>query len=379
MEKEKNTINQRLINALLLNSSFIDNLGLLNGKMGIAIFFFHLARETKNSIYEDYAGELIDEIYEEINLNTPLDFENGLAGIGWGIEYLVQNGFIDADTDEVLEEFDKRLMPFIYSFPSAIGLCNGLVGLGAYLLKRIQNPNSNDDKIQTLINKQLLIHLISEVDRRTQDLSSIIREPVSISNRENLSQESEACVFDLTWDYPALIGFLVEVFQLNLYNTKVNSILQRLIAPLSQTVNLPKLQSHRLLLACALVKLRQSVIRLDGQPNTENISNNFLNVETDNTTQHLLSEISREIIAQELLPNCAFLKNGTTGVAWIYHHLFCLTANSEFKTEADYWLGKSIYNSHLEVVNIHEEISMILGILTGYAGLTLIDNYHEKN
>jgi len=54
---------QKIINVLLLNSSFIDNLGLMHGKTGIAIFFFNLARTTKNQIYEDYAGELIDEIY----------------------------------------------------------------------------------------------------------------------------------------------------------------------------------------------------------------------------------------------------------------------------------------------------------------------------
>ena len=86
---------QRITNTLLLNASFIGNLGLMHGKMGIAIYFFHLAQETKNQIYEDYAGELIDEIYDEISTTTPLDFENGLAGIGWGIEYLVQNGFIE--------------------------------------------------------------------------------------------------------------------------------------------------------------------------------------------------------------------------------------------------------------------------------------------
>ena len=54
----------------------------MNGKMGIAIYFFHLSRETNNQIYEDYAGELVDEIYEEITSYTPVGFENGLAGIG---------------------------------------------------------------------------------------------------------------------------------------------------------------------------------------------------------------------------------------------------------------------------------------------------------
>ena len=49
---------RRIANVLLLNASFIDNPGLLNGKMGIAIFFYHYSRYTKNKIYEDYAGEL---------------------------------------------------------------------------------------------------------------------------------------------------------------------------------------------------------------------------------------------------------------------------------------------------------------------------------
>jgi len=38
-------------NVLLLNASFIDNLGLMHGEMGIAIYFFHLALETQNKIY----------------------------------------------------------------------------------------------------------------------------------------------------------------------------------------------------------------------------------------------------------------------------------------------------------------------------------------
>ena len=94
---------QHIINTLLLNASFI-----MHGKMGITIFFFQLARQTKNQIYEDYAGELIDEIYEEITANTPVDFENGLAGIGWGIENLIENEFIEANTDKVLEELDNH-------------------------------------------------------------------------------------------------------------------------------------------------------------------------------------------------------------------------------------------------------------------------------
>lgn len=86
---------QRITNALLLNASFIDNLELMHSKMGIAIYFFHLARETKNQIYEDYACELIVEIHDEIYIHTPCSFENGLAVIELGINFLVQKEFID--------------------------------------------------------------------------------------------------------------------------------------------------------------------------------------------------------------------------------------------------------------------------------------------
>jgi hypothetical protein len=81
---------QRIANVLLINSSFIDNPGLLNGKTGISIFFYEYGRYLNNKVYTDYAGELIDEIYEEIAINTPLNFAGGLTGIGWGIEYLIR-------------------------------------------------------------------------------------------------------------------------------------------------------------------------------------------------------------------------------------------------------------------------------------------------
>lgn len=151
---------QRIANVLLLNTSFIDNPGLLKGKMGIAIFFYHYARYTGNKIFEDYAGELIDEIYEEINKNTPLDFEDGLTAIGWGIEYLVQNGFVGADTDEILEEIDKAVYQKIL-----LGLdYNELQGCLLYQLTRFGAKNSGNDQ-KELLKKHTLLCLLDECEK----------------------------------------------------------------------------------------------------------------------------------------------------------------------------------------------------------------------
>ena len=156
---------QRIANVLLLNASFIDNPGLLNGKMGIAIFFYNYSRYSKNKIYEDYAGELVDEIYEEINTSTPVNFENGLTGIGWGIEYLVKNGFVQADTDEALEEVDNIVYRNSLYRPFLLESGKDLFGYGLYFLARLTGKGYDDNNIKTLFKKQHLIYLTDDCER----------------------------------------------------------------------------------------------------------------------------------------------------------------------------------------------------------------------
>ncbi len=240
--KTKITPNIEYINnTLILNTSFIDNIGLMHGKMGICIYFYHLAHKTRNKTYENYAGELIDEIYEEINTNTPLDFENGLAGIGWGIEYLVQNKFIDADTDDILAELDEMLYKkSLNSQVNDISLLTGMIGLGTYFLMRFKNSNSSDNKTPKRNLKHYLILLIDSTERMLTDNSNILKEPKA---------------FDITWDYPVLLLFLANLHSLNIYNHKVEIIINKLIVQSQEINDFPKLFSNHLFLAYALSKV----------------------------------------------------------------------------------------------------------------------------
>jgi lantibiotic modifying enzyme len=92
------------------NSNKISDVGLLNGKMGIVIFFAHYAQYTGLQRYDEFAENLLDEIYDALGRNSPIDFQSELCGIGWGIEYLVQNGLMAGNTDEILEDIDKKIM-----------------------------------------------------------------------------------------------------------------------------------------------------------------------------------------------------------------------------------------------------------------------------
>lgn len=57
---ENNTIQikkdlQQITDMLLLNGTLTECPGLVHGKMGIAIFFFHYAQYTNNMLFADYA------------------------------------------------------------------------------------------------------------------------------------------------------------------------------------------------------------------------------------------------------------------------------------------------------------------------------------
>ena len=57
----------RLSRYLMLHTSHLNNIGLLEGKMGISLFFFHYSAYSKKKIYKQFAEELINEIYSEIH------------------------------------------------------------------------------------------------------------------------------------------------------------------------------------------------------------------------------------------------------------------------------------------------------------------------
>lgn len=128
---------QQALAYLTINGSFTGDLGLFHGRMGIILFFAHYARATQSKHYEDFAGYLLDELYEEIHEDLPVNLENGLCGIGWGIEYLVQQGFMEGDTDEILADIDRKVMELDPARMTNLGFRRGLAGIAFYVIARL--------------------------------------------------------------------------------------------------------------------------------------------------------------------------------------------------------------------------------------------------
>lgn len=136
MENLKNEFEQAL-HYLLLNCGFLPDLGLFQGKMGCVLFLMQYARLSKSVWCEDFASELLNEIYEDIHVDVSFNLESGLCGIGWSIEYLIRNGFMEGDADEILEDIDQLVMEHDVDFMSDLSFRHGIAGIVFYVTSRL--------------------------------------------------------------------------------------------------------------------------------------------------------------------------------------------------------------------------------------------------
>lgn len=152
-------------NRLVERGKCLQTIGLWNGKMGVAIYLLHFTRITKNRIYENEAYELIDAVYKQIPFEKSVCFDNGLLGIGCGLQYLINNRFVEADSDEVLLELDDIAKNIIdIRSLDIINLEKGICGVGYYLYQRLKNRVNENDNMTVLKLKEYLIYLIDWIE-----------------------------------------------------------------------------------------------------------------------------------------------------------------------------------------------------------------------
>lgn len=152
MKNEIQRTLQQISDVLLINGGFLDNPGLFSGEMGLVLFFTRYARYTRNDLYMDYSYNLIEKIQKKVYQHTTINYKHGLTGIGSAIEYLVQKGYFEADTDEILEELDKRIF-FTYNIQYLS--INEIIGIGHYVGWRISGKSIQKDLIRQTILPQI--------------------------------------------------------------------------------------------------------------------------------------------------------------------------------------------------------------------------------
>ena len=155
---------KRIIQHLIIYSAFVDHIGLMNGKMGIALFFYHLHGFTKNENHKRFANKLIEDITGKLDYKIPRTFFDGLIGISWGFDHIIRNNFVAFEDEDMLTELDKALLEINITNLFDESFSTGVRGIACYIVSRC----SGKERIPTPFCKDYICSLYERVSRIDQ-------------------------------------------------------------------------------------------------------------------------------------------------------------------------------------------------------------------
>lgn len=128
-----------LIERLIIRSANSNlAIGLLNGQMGSLIVIAEYAREYNKPYLEIVSDALFTNVIMRCSKSNDFSFNSGMAGVCWGIEYLLQTGILSGDGNELCESIDSYIMNFDLKRIHDFSVSTGVLGLWLYVKARIQ-------------------------------------------------------------------------------------------------------------------------------------------------------------------------------------------------------------------------------------------------
>lgn len=133
--------------------------GLYYGKMGCAVFLFLYASYSQDKIYQEHAFNLIAEANSHLHANSPVNYPYGLSGMGTAFAYLIQNDYIKADANKVLNNYDMKLIKSLKD-NGMLSSDRQIFDIGKYLSTRLKQTDANH---QLKDNIELIVKLIEMI------------------------------------------------------------------------------------------------------------------------------------------------------------------------------------------------------------------------
>lgn len=178
-------LNTTMLTAILKKSEDINGKtsGLYYGKAGNVILLYLLAKRFRDPLLSEKASALLNSIGDSIAEIENLDFARGLAGIGWAIECVAQNNFLEMNTNEILEDIhDVLYKSIVYTSDNNISLAYGTLGKFNYFLSRYKSKNQNTQRLKNIFHEECLILLTDDLNEKLIGESGILRREVLNNN-----------------------------------------------------------------------------------------------------------------------------------------------------------------------------------------------------
>lgn len=153
-----------------VDGSFSNTIG-MNGYMGKIISLFSLYQKTQETKWKSQAESLLNTVLEKCNRNSPLSYGEGLCGVGYGLEYLLQNHIVEGEADEVLSDIDTLVLNEINRRTlQGLNIDDGILGLAYYLYCRLHYRTESEEKVALTL-KEYVIYLIDWIEEAIWDNS----------------------------------------------------------------------------------------------------------------------------------------------------------------------------------------------------------------
>lgn len=132
----------------------------LSGKLGIAIYLFEYGRWSVQDGFLTIGEQLVLETLRKASLETlGFNYRDGILGIGVGIAYLYERGFIEGCPDEILSDIDQLVRRTIgLRAINSEEFNTNMIGILFYLYLRTKERC--DLSISLLSNREHLIYAI---------------------------------------------------------------------------------------------------------------------------------------------------------------------------------------------------------------------------
>ncbi|MDP1812499.1 MAG: hypothetical protein Q8K66_13955 [Sediminibacterium sp.] len=159
---------KRIYNYSILNGSFNNDIGLAYGKSAWVLLLFKYA-SISESCQNDLPFNILEEVIDQINEKTPLNFSDGIAGFGSLLEFLNIHNYLNDDASRILEDVEPELLKTVYAgnFDS-INIAKGSAGFGLYMYFRLVSESWNEPLLKARIREALI--LIIDVLKRNVNL-----------------------------------------------------------------------------------------------------------------------------------------------------------------------------------------------------------------
>lgn len=325
------------------HASNVSDLGLINGKIGIALAIYEMQFLSQYKKEISIGEDLVEDVCENIEKNLSLNFHNGLGGIGWGFEYAFQKGFAEGDSDEFLIDIDRKyILSLVYKKPSSLCLFEGILGYCFYFLNRLQGTNSHEENFSTITNMHCLKLSLEELKLILIELDYGIDEPES---------------FSILSDLPLIFILLGECIEKKYFVDQAIEIVENLIKKTQEKS--PRKASFKLILSLAkeYYQLKSKTI-----------------LKINNLSVVNFKELKEDLKGKYGL-------NGYSGIALLSYKIFKMNNNEKFKNDAFEYiqLAEDIITKIKNNAKKNPEQIISLGLNNGLSGFIFSHAIINKN